>query len=172
MGARVCVFTLSLSPLIGRYVSSSRILAGKCQRASSVRSWKPWAYVARGPGVQKVRSLSELCGLRVSVETYVAAKGTVQCKRCQRFGHTQQNCGYAPRCFACGETHLSGECSTPKQQFKCYSCGGNHNYRGCSKWKEAKAALAKHVPNQRTRTSGAAVQAATNGVVPPQPSAG
>jgi hypothetical protein len=45
--------------------------------------------VARGPGVQTVRSLSELCGLRVSVETYVAPKGPVQCKRCQRFGHTQ-----------------------------------------------------------------------------------
>jgi hypothetical protein len=71
--------------------------------------------VARGPGVQKVRSLSELCELRVSVETYVAPKGPVQCKRFQRFGHTQRNCGYASRCVACGETHLSLECSTPKQ---------------------------------------------------------
>jgi hypothetical protein len=88
--------------------------------------------VARGLGVQKVRSLSELCGLRVSVETYVEPKGPGQCKRCQRFGHTQQNCGYAPRCVACGETHLSGECTTPKQPLKCCSCGGNHtaNYRG------------------------------------------
>ena len=46
--------------------------------------------VARGPEVQKVRSLSELCGLRVSVETYVAPKAPLQCKRCQRFGHTQR----------------------------------------------------------------------------------
>jgi hypothetical protein len=109
----------------------------------------------------------------VSVETYIAPKGPVQCKRCQRFGHTQRNCGYAPRCVACGGTHLSGECSTPKQQLKCCSCRGNHtaNYRGCSKWKEAKAALAKQVPMQRTRTSGAAVQPAANKVVTPQPSA-
>jgi hypothetical protein len=49
--------------------------------------------VARGPEVSKVRSLTELCGLRVSVETYVTPKGPLQCKRCQRFGHTQRTCG-------------------------------------------------------------------------------
>jgi hypothetical protein len=121
--------------------------------------------VARRPGVHKVRSLS--------VETYVAPKGPVQCKRSQSFGHTQRNCGYALWCVACGETHLSGECSTPTQQLKCCSCGGNHtaNYWGCSKGKEAIAALAKQVPNQRTQTSGAVVQPAAKRVVTPQPSA-
>jgi hypothetical protein len=49
--------------------------------------------VARCPDVAKVRSLTELCGLRVKVETYNAPKGPLQCKRCQRFGHTQRNCG-------------------------------------------------------------------------------
>ena len=57
--------------------------------------------VARGPEVSRVRSITELCGLRVS-ESYLAPKGPMQCKRCQRFGHTQRNCGYAPRCVACG----------------------------------------------------------------------
>jgi hypothetical protein len=47
--------------------------------------------VARGPVVSKVRSISELYGLRVSVESYVAPKGPLQCKRCQRFVHTQRN---------------------------------------------------------------------------------
>jgi hypothetical protein len=128
--------------------------------------------VARGPGVQQVRSLSELCGLRVSVETHIAPEGPVQCKRWHLFGHMQRNCGYVPRCVACRETHLSGECSTPKQQLKCCSCGGNHtaNYRGFSKWKEAKAALTRQVPYQRTRTSGAAVQLAAKRAVTPQPS--
>jgi hypothetical protein len=31
--------------------------------------------VARGPDVAKVRSLTELCGLRIKVETYNALKG-------------------------------------------------------------------------------------------------
>jgi hypothetical protein len=62
--------------------------------------------VARGPELYRVRSLTELCGLRVSLETYVAPNCPVQCKRCQRFGHTQRNCGHAPRCVACGGYHL------------------------------------------------------------------
>jgi hypothetical protein len=113
--------------------------------------------IARGPEVAKVRSLTELCGLRISVETYAAPKGPLQCKRCQRFGHTQRFYGYAPRCVACVEAHLSGECSTSQQQHKCYSCGGNHmaSYRGCAKWKEAKAALAQKTPIAHKKVCGA-----------------
>jgi hypothetical protein len=118
--------------------------------------------VARGAEAQKVRSLTELYGLRVSVESYVAPKAPLQCKRCQRFGHTQRNCGYPPRCVVCGEAHLSGECSTPKQQLKCCSRGGNHtaNYRGYLKWKEAKAALVKRGQPERRQPSGTTGQPA------------
>jgi hypothetical protein len=47
--------------------------------------------VARGFEVFKVRSLTQLYGLRVTVETYMAPKGPLQCKRYQCFGHTQRN---------------------------------------------------------------------------------
>jgi hypothetical protein len=106
--------------------------------------------VARGPEVSRVRSLTELCGLRLSVESYVAPKGPPHCKRCQRFGHTHHNCGYAPRCVACGGSHFSGGCSNPREQPQCCGCGGNHtaSYRGCVKWKEAKAALTKQAPER------------------------
>jgi hypothetical protein len=106
--------------------------------------------VARGPEVSRVRSLTELCGLRVTVETYVAPKGPLQCKRCQRFGHTQRNCGHVPRCVAYGGSHLSGECPVPRGQPQCCSCGGDHtaNYRGCVRWKEARAAFAKRAPER------------------------
>jgi hypothetical protein len=82
--------------------------------------------VARGPEVSRLRSITELCGLRVSVESYVAPKGPLQCNRCQRFGHTQRNCGYAPRCVACESSHLSEGCSTPREQPLCCGCGENH----------------------------------------------
>ena len=109
--------------------------------------------VERGPEVTKIRSITQLCGLRVTVETYTAPKGPLQYKR---FGHTQRNCGYAPRCVACGETHHSGECSTPKEQLKCCGCVCNHtaNYRGCGKWKDAKAALARRALAGPVRRSG------------------
>jgi hypothetical protein len=82
--------------------------------------------VARGPEVSKVRSLTELCGLRVSVESYVVPKDPLQYKRSQRFGHTQRNCGYAPRCVAFGGSHLTGGCFSLREQPQCCGCGGNH----------------------------------------------
>jgi len=38
-----------------------------------------------------------------------------------------------PRCDACGGSHLSGSCSTPREQPQCCGCRRNHtaNYRGC-----------------------------------------
>jgi hypothetical protein len=110
------------------------------------------------PEVTKLRSLTELSGLRISVETYASPKGPVQCKRCQRLGHTQRNCGYTPRCVACGEAHKSGGWSTPKKQLKCCGCGENHtaNYRGCAKWKGVKAALARRAPIKASHSGAAA----------------
>jgi hypothetical protein len=74
----------------------------------------------------------------------------MQCKRCQRFGHTQQNCGYTPQCVVGVDPHLSGDCPTPRGQPWCCSCRGDHtaNYQGCAKWKEVRAALAKQAPEQ------------------------
>jgi hypothetical protein len=88
----------------------------------------------------------------------VAPKGPLQCKRYQRFGHTQSKCGYVPRCVACGGCHLSGGCPTPREQPLCCGCGGNHtaNYRGCVKWKEAKSALAKQTLDRGRRTAAIA----------------
>jgi len=102
-----------------------------------------------------VRSITELCGLRVSVESYLAPKGSMQCKRWQRFGHTQRNCGYATRCVACVGSHLSGGCSTPREQPHCCGSGVNHtaNYCDCVKWKKAKAALAKQAPQRAPRNA-------------------
>jgi hypothetical protein len=62
-----------------------------------------------------------------------------------------------PVCVASGEYRISGKCCTPKQQVACCSIGGNHtaNYRGCVKWKDAKAALAKHAPLDHSKGSSA-----------------
>jgi len=79
--------------------------------------------VARGPQVSRVRSLTQHCRLRVTVESYVAPKCPLQCKRCQGCGRTQSNCEYAPRCIACGGSHLSGECLTPRGHPQYCSCG-------------------------------------------------
>jgi len=109
--------------------------------------------VARGPEMSKVRSITELCELRVSVEIYVAPKGPMQCKRSQRFGHTQRNCGYAPWCVACGGSHISGGCSTPREQPQCCGCGGNHtaNYRVVLSGKKRRRPLQSKRPSVSKR---------------------
>jgi hypothetical protein len=118
--------------------------------------------VARGPEVCKVRSITQLYGLRMTVETYVAPKGPLQYKHCQRIGYTHRNCGYAPRCVACGGSHLSGGCSAPRGQPQCCSCGGNQTakYRGCVKWKEAKAAFAQRSPEKSHKSTATRYPAA------------
>ena len=128
---------------------------------------------ARGPEVSKVRSLTGLCGLRVTVETYVPPKGPLQCRRCQHFDHTQRNCGHGPRCVACGGLHLSGDCPASRGQPQCCSCGGDHtaNYRGCAKWKEARAALAGRTPERGHKKNVAMSKPAAPKARQPQPSA-
>jgi hypothetical protein len=110
--------------------------------------------VARCPDLSRVRALTELCGLSISVETYVAPSGHVQCKRCQLFVHTQRHCGHASRCVACGGIHLTGDCPARPEQPICCICGSNHTakYRGCVNWKKADAALAKKAPAQSRQT--------------------
>ena len=50
-------------------------------------------------------------------------------------------------------SHLSGGCSTPREQPQCCGCGVNHtaNYRGCVKCKEPRAALPKQAPQRATK---------------------
>jgi hypothetical protein len=72
-----------------------------------------------------------------------------------------------------GEAQFSEECSTPQQQLKCCSCGGNHtaNYRGCAKWKEAKAALAKRALIVRSKMGSAPSPPVTSKAQRPEPTA-
>jgi len=102
-----------------------------------------------------VRLITELCGLRVSMESYLASKCPMQCKRCQRFENTQRNCGYAPRCVAYGGSNLSGRCPNPREKPQCCGCGSKltASYRGLVKSKEAKAALAKQAPQRAPRSA-------------------
>jgi len=65
--------------------------------------------VARRPKVLKVRSLNELCGLRISVESYVAPKRPLQCNSCQLFCNTQRNATAEMQPGASlGGSHFSG----------------------------------------------------------------
>ena len=83
--------------------------------------------------------MTELCGLRVSVETYITLKGPLQCKHCQQCDTVVTHAGVLLL------VRLTSQGSAlPHSSI----CEGNltANYQGCVKWKEAKAALAKRLP--------------------------
>lgn len=59
---------------------------------------------------------------------------SVQCYRCQRFGHSSSNCNYQQRCIKCTTIHEYGKCpKTDEDKPKCTNCQGEHpaNYRQC-----------------------------------------
>jgi hypothetical protein len=92
-----------------------QLLSGRRdQDASTDRPLTPHyiVEVVQAAEVLEVRSLTEFCGQRVLVEIYKAPKAPLQCKRCERFGHTQRNWGYAPRRVRCNEAYLSGGSQT------------------------------------------------------------
>ncbi|KAJ0169948.1 hypothetical protein K1T71_014554 [Dendrolimus kikuchii] len=70
----------------------------------------------------------------VVIEGWRGVSGVAQCHRCQRFGHSSNNCHRAPKCVRCAEEHLSSECPRPRQDKPtCANCGQAHAacYKRC-----------------------------------------
>lgn len=67
-------------------------------------------------------------------------KDILQCRRCQRLGHTASNCGMQYRCVKCNSPHAPGQCKLPagkqheNHEVFCISCneyGHPASYHGC-----------------------------------------
>ncbi|KAL1446859.1 hypothetical protein WDU94_012222 [Cyamophila willieti] len=74
-----------------------------------------------------LRQIVEICPIRGS-------KLIPQCKNCQEFCHTKNQCHKKPRCVKCAQNHLTTACNKPQEaRPKCANCGGDHpaSYRGC-----------------------------------------
>ena len=82
----------------------------------------------------------------------------LQCHRCQRWGHSSSNCGFAYRCIKCTDDHPIGHCSRTSREGnpKCCNCRGDHaaNHRGCDAYKafERKVDSQKKVKVQTKRS--------------------
>lgn len=87
------------------------------------------------PNNCKAKQIQYIFNTRVVIEDPIKRNMVPQCKRCQQYGHTKNNCLRPFRCVKCAENHNTIDC--PKKDrntpAKCALCLGQHpaNYRGC-----------------------------------------
>lgn len=94
----------------------------------------------------KLRYLSQM---KVSFEAPYKKTEIMQCKRCQRFGHTKNQCFRPFRCVKCGNDHPTTQCTkTPDTDATCANCQEKHpaSYKGCTKYKQYREKILKVKP--------------------------
>ncbi|KAL4121498.1 hypothetical protein QTP88_013998 [Uroleucon formosanum] len=99
----------------------------------------------------EIFKLPSLLYTKIKVEEPYKPKTISQCQNCQDYGHTRSYCGYPPRCVRCGNSHLTSDCTKPRDSpAKCALCLGNHlaNYRGCNVFKELQR---RNKPNNKSK---------------------
>ena len=90
------------------------------------------------PNNKEIYNTSRLMNAIVKFEPPQIKKEIVQCKRCQRYGHTQKYGNHTFRCVKCAGTHPTDQCrKSSETPAKCIHCQGDHhaNYKGCSAYK-------------------------------------
>jgi hypothetical protein len=88
----------------------------------------------RKPNNKEIYNINRLMNSIVKFEPFIK-KEIVQCKRCQRYGHTQKYCNLNYCCAKCAGPHSTDQCIKPIEILpKCIHCQGDHtaNYKGCS----------------------------------------
>lgn len=94
--------------------------------------------IKQKPNNKEIYNISRLMNSIVKFEPPLVKKEIMQCKRCQRYGHTQKYCNHTFRCVKCAGTHPTDQCTkSPESPAKCIHCQGDHpaNYKGCSAYK-------------------------------------
>lgn len=87
--------------------------------------------------------------VKVTIEAPYKKKEVLQCKRCQRFGHSKNQCFRPFRCVKCGNDHPTITCTKPPEtEATCANCQGKHpaSYKGCNKYKQYKEKILKIKP--------------------------
>ena len=81
-----------------------------------------------------LKAVREIIRFQIRIEDFKNSSKSIQCFRCQNFGHKAEFCNLKDRCVKCDGNHNTRACvkaaGTPP---KCTNCGGEHpaNYRGC-----------------------------------------
>ena len=89
---------------------------------------------------KEIYKINTLLNTIVQFEAPHAKRESLQCMRCQKFGHTKNYCRNNPRCVKCAEERLTNECpgKVRDDNIKCVNCNEKHpaNCRGCMVYKQ------------------------------------
>jgi hypothetical protein len=97
---------------------------------------------------------------KITVEEPRQSKQMVQCRRCQKFGHTKNFCALPAKCVKCGGQHDSVSCGKPATEpAVCSNCSGPHpaSYRGCVIYQELLKRKSSGRGTQRVRPASTLV---------------
>lgn len=90
-----------------------------------------------------------LVDMTTTFEAPYKKKEILQCKRCQRFGHSKNQCYRPFRCVKCGDDHPTTTClKKPDTEATCANCQEKHpaSYKGCKTYKQYKDKILKTTP--------------------------
>ena len=93
------------------------------------------------PNNKDIFYIEYLLNAKIYFEAPYRKNEIVQCKKCQRYGHTKSYCWYPNRCVKCNQAHETSSCKKPKETPpKCVLCDGDHpaNYKGCMVYRDLK----------------------------------
>jgi len=102
--------------------------------------------------INKIYNIKHVNHMKIKIEAIKTNKLIAQCKKCQRYGHTQKFCNRPPNCVKCAGNHPTTECSKPRNSPpKCANCNEAHpaNYRGCIVAKELQKRRDKIIKNKK-----------------------
>lgn len=88
---------------------------------------------------KEIFQIQYLLNAKILFEPPQKKKEVVQCKRCQRYGHTKAYCHNVFRCVKCTLEHDTKVCpKPPTAPPTCVLCSGGHpaNYKGCPVYRE------------------------------------
>lgn len=98
------------------------------------------------PNNKAIFDVKYLNNMKITFEAPYKKKEIIQCKRCQRFGHSKNQCFRPYRCVKCGSAHPTTTCTKkPDTEATCANCDEKHpaSYKGCKMYKQYRERILK-----------------------------
>lgn len=101
------------------------------------------------PNNKNIFNVKYINNMKITFEAPHKKQEILQCKRCQRFGHSKNQCNRPYRCVKCGSDHPTNTCTKqPHTDATCANCNEKHpaSYKGCQTYKQYRERITKSKP--------------------------